>query len=142
MTAHGTGMVVRRYQTGDEGAVIDLWQRSGLVVPWNDPKEDIARKLQVQPELFLVGTIEAAVVATVMVGYDGHRGWIYSLAVEPERQRRGLGRQIMAAAEALLQRLGCRKINLQVRTTNQAVIAFYERIGFQVEDRVSMGKRV
>jgi ribosomal protein S18 acetylase RimI-like enzyme len=140
MADESLSMVVRCYEPADEPALIDLWQRCGLVVPWNDPKQDIAMKRQVQPDLLLVGTIDTTIVAAVMVGYEGHRGWINYLAVDPDRHRRGLGRQIMAEAEARLRRLGCPKINLQVRSTNQAVIAFYERLGFQVEDRVSMGK--
>jgi ribosomal protein S18 acetylase RimI-like enzyme len=140
MSAEGPTMVVRCYETADEKAVVDLWHRCGLVVPWNDPQEDIALKLRVQPELFLVGAIATKVVASVMVGWEGHRGWINYLAVEPGEQRHGLGRQIMAEAEARLRCLGCPKINLQVRSTNQAVIAFYERLGYKVEDRVSMGK--
>jgi len=135
-------VVVRPYQPSDEAEVVELWRRCGLVVPWNDPQRDIALKLQVQPRLLLVGTWDARVVATVMVGYEGHRGWINYLAVSPDCQRQGIGRQIMEVAEAELRTLGCPKINLQVRSTNTAVIAFYERLGYQVEDRVSMGKRL
>jgi ribosomal protein S18 acetylase RimI-like enzyme len=135
-------LVVRPYEPADEAAVVDLWRRCGLVVPWNDPHRDIAMKLQVNPELFLVGTVGGRVVATVMAGYDGHRGWIYSLGVEPELQRHGFGRRVMDEAEGRLRERGCHKINLQVRSSNAGVIAFYERLGFQVEDRVSMGKRL
>ena len=135
-------LVVRPYEPRDESAVVDLWRRCGLVVPWNDPHRDIAMKLQVNPELFLVGTVGGRVVATVMAGYDGHRGWINYLGVDPDVRRRGLGRRIMAVAEAKLRERGCHKINLQVRSSNTGVIAFYERLGFQVEDRVSMGKRL
>ena len=122
--------------------MIELWRRCGLVVAANDPARDIARKLAYQPELFFVGTIDDRVVATVMAGYEGHRGWINYLAVSPDRQRAGLGRRMMAYAERALQGLGCPKINLQVRATNTAVVEFYERRGFAVEDRVSMGKRL
>ena len=78
-------MEIRPFKIGDEGAVIDLWRRCNLTVPWNNPKLDIQRKLKVDPELFLVGVIGGEIVATVMGGYDGHRGWIYYLAVSPER---------------------------------------------------------
>lgn len=98
--------------------------------------------MQVQPELFLVGVIKDRVAATVMAGYDGHRGWLYSLAVAPHLQRQGLGRRMVEEAEAKLKALGCHKINLQIRASNTAVIGFYESLGFVVEERVSLGKRL
>ena len=135
-------MIVRPYQPTDEEQVVALWHDCQLVVPWNDPKEEIERKMQVQPELFLVGVVGERVAATVMAGYDGHRGWLYALAVAPDRQRQGLGRRMVEEAEARLRALGCRKVNLQVRASNTEVVAFYERLGFSVEDRVSLGKRL
>jgi ribosomal protein S18 acetylase RimI-like enzyme len=96
----------------------------------------------VRPDLFLVGTIDGKVVATVMVGYEGHRGWINYLGVCPDHQRQGLGREMMQAAEQRLRDCGAPKINLQVRTGNQQVIDFYKSIGFQLDDVVSMGKRL
>ncbi len=113
-----------------------------MVRPVNDPGKDIRRKLSVNPELFLVGTLENKIIAAVMVGYEGHRGWINYLAVDPEHRLRGYGRQLMAEAEKLLRAAGCPKINLQVRTDNPAVIAFYQRIGFRMDDVVSLGKRL
>jgi ribosomal protein S18 acetylase RimI-like enzyme len=135
-------MNIRAYQPADEVAVIDLWARCGLVTPQNNPRADIARKLQVAPELFLVGTLGAEIVATVMAGYEGHRGWINYLAVAPPHQKAGHGRQLMEHAERLLRERGCPKINLLVRTSNQSVIAFYQRLGFGCDDVVSMGKRL
>ena len=135
-------MNIRAYQSADEAAVIDLWLRCGLVAPQNNPRADIARKLQVAPELFLVGTLGTEVVATVMAGYEGHRGWINYLAVAPHLHKSGHGRHIMEHAERLLRERGCPKINLQVRTTNQSVIAFYQRLGFACDEVVSMGKRL
>jgi ribosomal protein S18 acetylase RimI-like enzyme len=135
-------MQIRPYQPADEEQVIALWHECNLVVPWNDPHEDIQRKQQVQPELFLVGEVEGRVVASVMAGYEGRRGWLNLLAVAPDLQGQGLGRQIVEAAETLLRERGCPKVNLQVRATNQEVIAFYERLGYQVEPLVSMGKRL
>jgi ribosomal protein S18 acetylase RimI-like enzyme len=85
-------MNIRAYQTSDETAVIDLWKRCGLVVPQDNPRADIQRKLKVAPELFLVGTLGAGIVATVMAGYEGHRGWVNYLAVAPQHQKTGLGR--------------------------------------------------
>ena len=130
----------------EETAVIDLWVRCGLVVPWNNPHQDIARKLAQAPELFLVGIDESnetkPIIASVMGGYEGHRGWINYLAVAPAWQGQGLGRQMMAAIEAKLSALGCPKINLQVRATNTAVLAFYEALGYQNDHVTSLGKRL
>ena len=135
-------MNLRTYHPSDETAVIDLWMRCGLVTPQNNPRTDIQRKLRVASELFLVGTIDAEIVATVMAGYEGHRGWINYLAVAPHLQKSGYGRQIMEHAEELLRERGCPKINLQVRSTNKQVIEFYQRLGFSIEGAVSMGKRL
>jgi ribosomal protein S18 acetylase RimI-like enzyme len=135
-------MPIRPYAPADEGAVIALWQTCGLVRPQNDPHKDIARKLRVDPEWLLVAEDGGRIIGTVMAGYEGHRGWINYLAVEPARQRGGLGRELMAAAERLLRAAGCPKINLQVRPENQAAIAFYERLGFSVEGAISLGKRL
>ena len=133
---------IRPYEAADEASVVALWQRCDLVVPWNEPREDIRRKVAVQPELFLVGTLADDLVATVMAGYEGHRGWINYLGVAPELRRRGVGRRMMLAAEAKLRAAGCPKINLMVRDTNPGVVAFYERLGFTVEERVCLGKRL
>jgi len=133
---------IRRYNLDDEKAVVALWRRCDLVRPWNDPNRDIQRKLGVSPDLFLVGIVDGQVVATVMAGYEGHRGWLNYLAVDPEFQRRGYGRTIIAEAERLLREVGCPKINLQIRTSNQGVIEFYRRLGYAVDDVVSMGKRL
>ena len=135
-------MIIRPYQPPDEEQVVELWRLCGLVVPPNDPRQEIERKMQVQPELFLVGVVAERIVATVMAGYDGHRGWLYALAVTPDRQRQGLGRRMVEEAEARLKAMGCRKINLQIRASNAAVIGFYESLGFSVEERVSLGKRL
>lgn len=135
-------MMVRPYEAADEAVVIQLWQRCDLVRPWNDPRKDIHRKLAVRPDLFLVGVEDGRVVATVMAGYEGHRGWINYLAMDPDHQRRGFGRALMVEAERRLRECGCPKINLQVRPTNQAVIDFYQRLGFVVDQAISMGKRL
>lgn len=135
-------MIIRTYQPADEEAVIELWRQCGLVVPQNNPRLDIHRKLSVSPELFLVGAIKARIVATVMAGYEGHRGWINYLAVSPTLQKSGHGREIMDYAESLLRARGCPKINLQIRTSNVRVIEFYKRLGYHVDEVVSMGKRL
>jgi ribosomal protein S18 acetylase RimI-like enzyme len=133
---------IRPFQKADESAVIDLWQKCELVRPVNDPKKDIRRKLAVNPELFLVGLLKGKLIAAVMTGYEGHRGWINYLAVHPEHRRCNHGRQMMAAAEKLLRGLGCPKINLQVRITNRAVVEFYQHLGYSMDDVVSLGKRL
>jgi ribosomal protein S18 acetylase RimI-like enzyme len=137
-----TTLEISGYQEPDQDAVVALWQGCGLGVPWNDPVKDIRRKLRVQPDMFLVGLLGERLVATVMAGYEGHRGWINYLAVDPDYRRRGLGRRMMEEAEERLRALGSPKINLQVRGANADVIEFYERIGFSVDDVVSMGKRL
>ena len=134
---------IRPYRETDEADVVALWTR---VFPetraWNQPAAYIRRKLAVQRELFLVGALDGRVVATVLAGYDGVRGWVYHLAVVPEHRRHGCGRAMMAAAEERLHALGCLKINLQIFRTNAEVVHFYERLGYAVEDRISMGKRL
>jgi len=137
-------MSIRPFQAGDESAVVALWQRCGLVRPWNDPLLDIQRKRDAQPELFGVLFVEGSgeVMGTVMAGYEGHRGWINYLAVSPVAQRCGHGRALMAWAEARLRERGCPKINLQVRRGNEPVLAFYAALGFGEDEVVSLGKRL
>jgi ribosomal protein S18 acetylase RimI-like enzyme len=135
-------MKISPYETADQDEVIALWTQCGLVVPHNNPIRDIERKLLVNPEWFLVGKLDGKVVSTCMAGYEGHRGWINYLAVSPELQGKGLGRQIMDHAESLLCESGCAKINLQIRATNQRVIRFYESLGYKQDAVVSMGKRL
>ncbi len=135
-------MKIRPFQPEDTAAVITLWSECGLLAPQNDPAKDIDRKMQVDPGGFLVGEADGRIIAACMAGYEGHRGWINYLAVSPEHRRRGLGRQIMAAAEDYLKTAGCPKINLQVRAANTGVMAFYAALGFVVDDVVSMGKRL
>ncbi|MFH1982283.1 MAG: GNAT family acetyltransferase [Pseudomonadota bacterium] len=135
-------MKIRPFQRRDKAAVISLWSECGLLAPQNDPGKDIARKMKIFPEGFLVGEADGRIIATCMAGYEGHRGWINYLAVSPTHRRQGVGRQILATAEILLAAAGCPKINLQVRSSNTGVIAFYMAAGFAVDDVVSMGKRL
>ena len=134
--------LVRPFADDDEDAVVALWTAAGLTRPWNDPHRDIARKKQVQRELFLVAEDDGAVVGTAMAGYDGHRGWVYYLAVAPERQGGGLGRTLMEEAETRLLALGCPKVNVQIRSGNEAVAAFYDRLGYTPDAATSLGKRL
>jgi ribosomal protein S18 acetylase RimI-like enzyme len=135
-------MQIRPYQASDLAQVLALWRACNLTIAVNDPRKDIERKLAVSPELFLLGEFEGRVVASVMAGYEGHRGWINYLAVAPSYRRKSYGRLMMAAAEQLLDELECPKINLQVRSANAAVVAFYASLGYVIDDVVSMGKRL
>lgn len=135
-------MKIRVFQAFDEAAVVALWQACGLTRPWNDPHADIARKLGEQPELFLVGTVGTELVASAMVGFDGHRGWVYYLAVAPAHRRQSYGRALMQEAERLLAERGCPKLNLQVRSSNAGVIEFYRQLGYAQDEVVTLGKRL
>ncbi|MCA9014725.1 MAG: GNAT family acetyltransferase [Planctomycetaceae bacterium] len=135
-------MEIREFEIRDQDAVIKLWEECNLVVAWNDPLKDIQRKLKVDPDLFLVGELSGSIVATVMGGYEGHRGWINYLAVSPSHQRKGFGRKIMELVELRIKEKGCPKINLQVRESNKEVIAFYEAIGYGNDRVIGLGKRL
>ena len=135
-------MEIRPYKDTDETHVIQLWQACGLTVPHNDPVKDIQRKMKVQRELFLVGVRQERLIATVMAGYEGHRGWLNYLAVSPDQRRRGFARQLISEVEKRLRLMGCPKINLQVRGTNTEAIAFYRKIGFVEDNVISLGKRL
>jgi ribosomal protein S18 acetylase RimI-like enzyme len=135
-------MLIRTFSESDTDAVVALWEAAGLVRPWNDPRADIQRKLGEQPELFLVGDDDGEVIATAMAGYDGHRGWVHYLAVDPNRQRSGIGRQLMAEVERMLKERGCPKLSLQVRSDNSGVIGFYRGLGYGEDQVVSLGKRL
>nr|WP_298688775.1 GNAT family acetyltransferase [uncultured Dongia sp.] len=135
-------MQIRTYRESDEEAVVALWHTCGLTRPWNDPRKDIARKLTVQRELFLIGEIEGQLVGSVMAGFEGHRGWVNYLAVLPEVRGRGYGSTLMTAVEKKFVEHGCPKVNLLVRTTNTAVLEFYRRLGYAADDAVPLGKRL
>jgi ribosomal protein S18 acetylase RimI-like enzyme len=135
-------VLVRPFRDNDEARVIELWTFAGLVRPWNDPRKDIARKLQVQRDLFLVAELDGVVVGVVMAGYEGHRGWINYLAADIGQRRRGIGSALMLDAERRLRLVGCPKINLQVRRENAEVQAFYASLGFTEDAVVSLGKRL
>jgi ribosomal protein S18 acetylase RimI-like enzyme len=136
-------MLIRPYEDADELAVIALWNEVlPDAAPHNDPATTIRKKLAVEHELFFVCVSDATVVGTVMGGYDGHRGWVYAVAVRPACRRRGIGAALVRRLEAALSERGCLKVNLQVRSSNAEVIAFYERLGYSVEERISMGKRL
>jgi ribosomal protein S18 acetylase RimI-like enzyme len=140
-------LTVRPFRSSDRDALRELWARVFADdPPWNAPDVMIENKLNVQPELLLVGEVAAGdavvLVGAVMAGYDGVRGWIYHLAVAPEWRRRGFATELVHAAESGLRQLGCPKVNIQIRAANSGVEAFYRRLGYAVEERVSMGRRL
>lgn len=140
-------MHIREFEPDDTDAVVALWEAAGLTRSWNDPHRDIERKLQVQPELFLVaegvtGNHEHAIIGTVMAGYDGHRGWMNYLASSLDARGIGVGRALVEYVEAALFARGCPKVNLQVRSTNAQVVEFYRHLGYEVDDVLSLGKRL
>lgn len=135
-------LIIRTFTAADEAAVVALWRTAGLTRPWNDPYADIARKQTVQSELFLVGVLDGEIVATAMAGYDGHRGSVYYLAVRPSDQRSGHARALMDEVERRLRAMGCPKLNLMVRHDNSAAIGFYQRIGYDEQSVVTLGKRL
>ena len=133
---------IRSFQQEDEVPLIKLWEKCDLVVAWNDPSKDISRKVQLDPEGLLLGWYDKSLIASVMAGYEGHRGWINYLAVDPEFRPKGLRKTMMKAAETYLEQFKCPKINLQIRAKNHQVIEFYKSIGFLQEEAINMGKRL
>ncbi len=135
-----SALTLRVCDPTDRDAAAALWTACGLVVPWNDPASDIALALSRTNSTILLGTLEDVIVSSVMVGHDGHRGWIYYLAVDPAQQGRGFGRRMVEAAESWLTAAGMPKVQLLVRATNQRVLAFYERVGYATSPVTMMQK--
>ena len=134
---------IRKFIEADKEGVAALWTDVfGYDAPHNDPSVSIERKISRDPDLFLVAVKDGRVIGTVMGGYDGHRGWVYSLAVDKSDMHRGIGTALMENIEEALTGLGCLKVNLQVVASNAEVVEFYERLGYLVEERISMGKRL
>ena len=138
-----TKLTVRAFEPADRPDLEQLWARVFVDdPPWNAPDVMIANKLKVQPDLLMVALLDEKLVGGVMAGFDGVRGWIYHLAVAPEARRRGIATHLVLAVEAGLRRLGCPKVNIQIRGSNDEVVAFYHKLGFTIEERVSMGHRL
>ena len=135
-------MRVRVFEAGDTSDVIELWSKCGLLRPWNDPQLDILRKQSVGADLFLVCELDSQIIGAVMGGYDGHRGWMNYLAVDPDHRKSGYAKAIVSALERRLIAVGCPKINLQVRADNTSVIECYKRMGYSIDAVSSMGKRL
>lgn len=124
-------------------SVVELWQTVfGYETAHNAPGLAIDKKLAVADGLFFVALAGVEVIGTVLAGYDGHRGWLYSVAVHPSHRRNGLGAKLVRHAEDALIERGCMKINLQIVNTNESVKAFYESLGYSTEPRISMGKKI
>ncbi len=135
-------LVFREFEPADAALVIELWQECGLMRPWNDPVKDIQRKLTDRNGAFWVVCLGSAVIASVMIGYDGHRGTINYLAIAPAFQRSGVGAELMRRAEAFLVDIGCPKVSFCVRKDNHAVLSFYDRLGYAADDVHVLGKRL
>lgn len=133
---------IRTFQQSDTDDVVHVWKTCGLAVPQNDPRRDIGRKMAEDPSLFFVAAVGQRLVGTCMAGYDGHRGWVYYLAVLPAFQQQGIASRLMERAERELLERGCAKINLMVRTSNEDVITYYENRGYARDDVVVLGKRL
>jgi ribosomal protein S18 acetylase RimI-like enzyme len=132
-------MEIRRYRASDRPQLVRLWQRAfPNDPPRNEPTRMIDAKLAVD-DLIFVAVEGEQIIAAAIAGYDGHRGWLYSVAVNETLRRKRVGSALVRHAVDVLRGLGCVKVNLQVRSTNATVVAFYESLGFEVEDRISMG---
>ncbi|WP_163337421.1 GNAT family acetyltransferase [Desulfopila sp. IMCC35008] len=134
--------MIRPFEERDRKNTINLWQTCNITVPWNNPDRDIDRKLLVDPDLFLVLETQSAIIGSVMGGYEGHRGWIYYLAIAPDFRKRGYGKQLVFEIEKRLRQKGCPKVNLMVRTTNTAVLNFYTSLGYVDSEVLCLGKRL
>lgn len=135
-------MQIRAFGRDDTDRVIQLWEDCGLTRQWNDPRKDIERKLTVQPDLFLVGDEDGRAIATAMFGFDGHRGWVSYLAVDPAHRGQRHAAALMAEGERRLIELGCPKVMLMVRAENTAVVGLYEHLDYVTEATLLMGKRL
>ena len=131
-----------RYSSDYQEDVIDLWEKCDLIVPQNDPIEDIQKKLDFQPELFFIALLDGKLVGSVMVGYEGHRGWLNYLAVSLDYQKQGYGNKLVNKAIYELKKIGCLKVNVQVRKSNTSAVEFYKHLGFKDDDVVSLGMRL
>lgn len=134
---------VRVYNEADYTAVVALWEEVfDRDPPWNKPHDLIKVKQSVQPELFLVCEQDGQIVGTTMAGFDGVRGWVHKVAASPGRRRQGIAQALMREAERRLKKMGCVKLNLQVRADNASAVEFYKSLGYLSEERISLGKRL
>lgn len=129
-------------RTTEADAAIALWRAAGLTRPWNDPAADIAAALAGPASTILAARADGLIVGTVMAGYDGHRGWLYYLAVAPGRRGQGIGRRLIAAAETWLAERGAPKAQLMIRHDNHAAAGFYAKLGYERQEAVVVGRRL
>jgi ribosomal protein S18 acetylase RimI-like enzyme len=127
-------------EDADEVGIVTLWERCDLTRPWNDPRADLAKARKGPESAVLVGRDQQSVLATVMVGHDGHRGWLYYVAVDPEHRKNGYGRAIVTAAEDWLRARGIEKLQLLVRPENTQAQAFYETLDYDEQPRIIYAK--
>ena len=137
-----TQLEFRQASTADEADLIALWRSCGLVRKWNDPAKDIAFATSGRHSTILAARLDGKLVASVMVGHDGHRGTVYYVSVDPGHQSKGYGKQVVRAAEDWLKHKGVWKLNLLIRAENKQVRGFYEHLGYQVEDRLCMARKI
>lgn len=135
-------MEIRAFCQDDFDEIITLWERCDLLRPWNDPERDIERKLNHDPDLFLVAVVGGEIVGSIMGGYDGHRGYAYYLGVHPDYRERGFANALVNRLEKKLIARGCPKINLLVREENASVVGFCEKLNYEVQDTMPLGKRL
>ncbi|WP_027330655.1 GNAT family acetyltransferase [Marinimicrobium agarilyticum] len=135
-------MEIRKFNEPDREDIIELWKACNLTRPWNDPNKDIDRKVRFQPDLFFVGSVGEKIISSAMAGYDGHRGSVFYLAVSPDSQGLGYGQKMMEHIEKALTKLGCPKINIVIRSSNDRVLGFYNNMAYAKDDVVSIGKRL
>ena len=134
------GLAITEIEDADAAAVVSLWERCALTRPWNDPAADIALARRSPDATVLVGRVAGEIVGSVMVGHDGHRGWVYYVSVDPDHRVKGYGRDIMNAAEDWLRSRGIAKLQLMVRGDNEKVHAFYQSLGYYDQKRVTLAK--
>jgi hypothetical protein len=133
-------MKIRNYKPSDKNSIISLWKKVlNPQKPHNNPEIAIDMKTKQNDGLFFVAEDNHEIIGTVIAGFDGHRGWLYSLAMLPQHRRKGIGTQLVKKAIGELKKLGCLKVNLQINSDNNEVVEFYKKNGFLVEDRISMG---
>jgi ribosomal protein S18 acetylase RimI-like enzyme len=133
-------MNLRKFRKSDNSSLIELWHKVFIDdPPHNEPSQVIGAKLRVD-DLIFVAEGNGGIIGACMAGYDGHRGWLYAVAVDPDHRRKGIGAQLVNYSLQALRQLGCIKVNLQIRSTNTEIADFYHSLGFSVEDRISMGR--
>jgi len=131
-----------RHSSKYQKAVIDLWKKCDLIVPQNDPVEDIQKKLEFQPQLFLIALLDGQLIGSIMVGYEGHRGWLNYLAISPNYQKQGYGKKLVFKAIDELKKFDCLKVNVQIRKNNSSAIEFYKHLGFKDDNVIGLGIRL